>query len=89
MPKSAILMLFFSSSSRFSGFRSLWLKNSETKKNKKKQKREDEISSRVSLYQQEENGNGVNSERPPPPWNTQLSAGALSCNKGLSCREEV
>lgn len=25
MPKSAILMLFFSSSSKFSGFRSLWL----------------------------------------------------------------
>lgn len=32
MPKSAILMLFFSSSNRFSGFRSLWLKDSEMKK---------------------------------------------------------
>lgn len=26
IPKSAILMLFFSSNSRFSGFKSLWLK---------------------------------------------------------------
>jgi len=31
MPKSAILMLFFSSSSRFSGFRSLWLQNMKSK----------------------------------------------------------
>lgn len=30
MPKSAILMLFFSSSNRFSGFRSLWLKDRGT-----------------------------------------------------------
>lgn len=81
MPKSAILMLFFSSSNRFSGFRSLWLKNSETKK-----KCENEISSRVRLYQWEENGNHVISEHPPPPWNTQPSPGARSCNKGLSCR---
>lgn len=76
MPKSAILMLFFSSSSRFSGFRSLWLKNSEIKKKKRK-----EISSRVRLCQQEENGNRVISEHPPhphpppPPRNTQRLSG--------------
>lgn len=39
MPKSAILMLFFSSSNRFSGFRSLWLRDEKNIKQLMKHER--------------------------------------------------
>lgn len=65
MPKSAILMLFFSSSNRFSGFRSLWLE-------KQWDKRENEITLCIlgHTVSAGEKGNGVISEHPPPPYHT-------------------
>lgn len=62
MPKSAILMLFFSSSNRFSGFRSLWLE-------KQWDKRENETTPSFLGHTVEtgDKGDGVVRERPPPP----------------------